>query len=177
MKTAKPLLLIDVDGVLNPFDMEPADALANGFESYRITVADGRTFTVRLNKLHGRWLTSLAADFELVWATTWAAEANTLIGPKIGLGPLPFIAPVRRGLYRQEKTAPVRAYVRGRPFAWIDDSFERETVDWIRRRDPTRQFSLLLRPDVGVGLTAEHVKVLRGFAANLRGANKAVGGA
>jgi hypothetical protein len=172
MKTAKPLLLIDVDGVLNPFDMEPAAASAGGFESYRITVADGRTFTVRLSKTHGRWLGSLASDFELVWATTWAGQANTLIGPKIGLGPLPFIAPVHRGLYRQEKTAPVRTYVRGRPFAWIDDSFEYETVEWLKRRDPTRAFSLLLRPDPAVGLTAEHVKALRTFAANLRQLNR-----
>jgi hypothetical protein len=168
MKTAKPLLLIDVDGVLNPFDMEPAAAVAGGFDSYRITVADGRTFTVRLNKDHGRWLRSLADDFELVWATTWAHEANTLIGPKIGLGPLPVIAPVRRGLYRVEKLEPVRAYVRGRPFAWIDDSFEYGVREWVARRDSARSFSLLISPRSEVGLTHEHIETLRAFAAKLR---------
>jgi len=169
LKNAKPLLLIDVDGVLNPFDMDPAIVAAKGFDSYRITTArTGRTLTVWLNRAHGAWLRGLTDDFELVWVTTWADEANSLIGPKIGLPSLPVVAPVWIGLYRQSKCGPVREFVKGRPFAWLDDNFEREAYDWVRRRDPAGKFTLLLRPDSAVGLTGEQVQALRRFAADLR---------
>jgi hypothetical protein len=167
MKNARPLLLLDVDGVLNPFDMN-RNAPAPGFVLHHITVRDGRTFPVLLNPAHGEWLNSLSADFDLVWATTWSHEANELIGPKIGLAALPVIEPVRRGLYRIEKFDPARKFVAGRPFAWLDDSFEYGVPDWARRRNGRWYRSLLVRPDPAIGLTLEHIQTLRDFAAQLK---------
>jgi hypothetical protein len=46
----------------------------------------------------------------------------------------------------------------------------------VARRDPARRFSLLLRPDSAVGLTAEHIKTLRAFAASLRKPEAPTGG-
>jgi hypothetical protein len=167
MKNVRPLLLIDVDGVLNPFDMN-RNAPAPGFELHYITVRDGRTFPVLLNRAHGEWLNALSEDFELVWATTWADQANEAIGPRIGLPTLPVVEPVRRGLYRVEKFGPVREIVRGRPFAWLDDSFEYGVPQWARRRNGRWYPSLLVRPDPAIGLTETHIQTLREFAAQLK---------
>ena len=46
-----------------------------GFD--RLEFADS---VVVLNRAHGVWLRDLAERFEIVWASTWAASANELIG-------------------------------------------------------------------------------------------------
>ena len=70
-----------------------------------------------------------ALPFELVWCTTWAAEANEWIAPHIGLPSLPVIEwPDDVKLVRASnpggtywKTEHVVEYAAGRAFAWIDD--------------------------------------------------------
>jgi hypothetical protein len=44
---------------------------------------------VWLNPEHGRAL--LGLGYELCWATTWMSDANTWIGPVLGLPELPFV--------------------------------------------------------------------------------------
>ena len=162
----KPLLLLDIDGVLNPFRM--GDDLAPGYALYPVTVADGRALTVRLTPAHGPWLRELAADFELVWATTWAAQANTHIGPLLGLPVLPVIVPVRRGIYRTEKYEPARRFVKGRPFAWVDDAFELAVVELARNRNRVGRKALLVTSDPAIGLTRAMVDQLHAFAVEVR---------
>jgi hypothetical protein len=43
----------------------------------------------RLDAWCGRWLAALPC--ELVWATTWMADANEVIGPLFGLSELPIV--------------------------------------------------------------------------------------
>lgn len=83
----KPLLLLDVDGVLNPMGRPAPD-----FRRYRCTIGDD-VYTVHLNPRHGRRLLELAlvTGSELVWATTWEHHANDWIAPRIGLPSLPVI--------------------------------------------------------------------------------------
>lgn len=54
----KPLLL-DVDGVLNPFPATP-----EGYREYDLFPEDDEP--VRLNPRHGEWLRGLASAFEIV---------------------------------------------------------------------------------------------------------------
>jgi len=74
-------------------------------------------------------LTKFAAenDMELAWATTWEHEANTLIGPRIGLEehwPVVEFANDLRVLTLW-KFAAVRDYAAGRDLVWLDDDFSR----------------------------------------------------
>ena len=75
----RPLLLIDVDGVLNPIGLRSSDPIPPGFDVHEI---DG--LRVLLARQHGVWLAELAADFDLAWATSWdrapssSAISNTL---------------------------------------------------------------------------------------------------
>ncbi|MEU3182722.1 hypothetical protein ABZ707_00715 [Streptomyces sp. NPDC006923] len=132
--TARPLLLLDVDGPLNPYAAR--FPRPRGFTSLRLhpsawlarqtpgSRGHRRGLRVRLNPGHGPRL--LALPFELTWATTWMHEANTLISPVVGLpGDLPVIewpelfARDPDGLYW--KTRPLLEWAAGRPFAWVDD--------------------------------------------------------
>jgi hypothetical protein len=82
---------------------------------------------VWLNPAHGSYL--IALPFDLVWATTWAAEANEWIAPHVGLPDLPFIdwdeerrpASDRMPDGTYWKTHQIVEYAAGRPFAWLDD--------------------------------------------------------
>ncbi len=72
----KPLLLIDVDGVLN-VDRRTSlrEPITPGFQKYRVRT-EGSNWTLYLAAEHGEWLRSLMEDFDLVWCTTWWRTAN-----------------------------------------------------------------------------------------------------
>lgn len=127
----KPLLLIDVDGPLNPYAAKPSRR-PDGYQTHRMRPTGWeqpwqKPLRVWLNPAHGPALQAL--PFDLIWCTTWAAEANEWIAPHIGLPPLPVIEwpddahriTPDQGLFW--KTEHVVKWAAGRPFAWIDDDF------------------------------------------------------
>ena len=142
----KPLLVLDVDGPLNPY---LADPVPDGYE-----VHDLLGYRVLLNPSMGPELTAFADlhGMELAWATTWEHDANRYIGPLIGLPELPVI---EWGLNAKFwKFNGVLEYAGDRPLAWLDDDFRHfpHEEDWFRReRDwvPT----LLHEVDPAVGIT------------------------
>ncbi|MEU5812023.1 HAD domain-containing protein [Streptomyces sp. NPDC047718] len=157
--TTKPLLLIDVDGPLNPYAAQPQRRPA-GYATHRMrptgwTEAESRKpLRVWLNPAHGAALLALAGSYELVWATTWKDEANDWIGPHLGLPRLPFIdwpqmhgrAP--RGTFW--KTQYVLDYAGEREFAWVDDDITDLDREYVDQRHPFR--ALLMRIDERIGL-------------------------
>ena len=58
----RPLLLLDVDGVLNPY---AAATCPDGYAEYEFFAGEE---PVRVCPEHGRWLRELATRFELTWA-------------------------------------------------------------------------------------------------------------
>lgn len=123
--TTKPMLLLDVDGPLNP-EMNPTVAHNKGYARHHLHSENGKTYPVLLNPTHGKALLALTDVFDLVWATTWVHEANTLIAPLLGLPTnLPVIPwpdgamdTYRRGSW---KTEHIALWAGKRPFAWLDD--------------------------------------------------------
>lgn len=161
--TKRPLVLLDVDGVLNPARRH----------SLRLRqhecVLDGQTYRILLNARHGPKLTDLARDTgaELAWATTWEQHANVEIGPRIGLPPLPVITVngdpgTRAG--EHFKTRHVAEYVAGRPFVWFDDNLG--TPDWQYLKDhPGVEDFLLVEVDPRTGLSDRHLAQAREWLA------------
>jgi hypothetical protein len=125
----QPLILIDVDGVLNIYPRR-ASQLGTPWIDAKCRVA-GWSLRVTLNPDHGPMLLALAEkhDAQLVWATTWERDANREISPLVGLPTdLPVIGVERDrqmlgspvpGVMR--KVPYVADYVGGRPFVWFDD--------------------------------------------------------
>lgn len=161
MSTA--LLLLDVDGPLNPYGASRGDVDKHRMPvPYYVRKIMG--YRVFLSKVHGPMLLDFAAehDVELAWATTWEGEANTRIGPVIGLPELPVVdlgwQRKFSGTIRSEhwKFDGVLKFAAGRPLAWFDDDFgyfhkERAWFEAERGHTPT----LLHHVDPKVGLRAD----------------------
>ncbi|MFI5593469.1 HAD domain-containing protein [Amycolatopsis sp. NPDC051758] len=188
----KGLLLLDVDGPLNPYAAKP-NLRPPGYETFRRASGGGwfggrdarrhKGLRVWLHPGHGALLRALAEDAELqlVWATTWLEEANTLIGPAIGLPDLPVIHYPPADLERDGdghrwrtggawKWPTVAAYAAGRPLAWLDDDHAdprfaeaRAAFEHERRSSPT----LLCHVDPSTGLQTGHLDEIRTWAAAL----------
>ncbi|MBD0692636.1 hypothetical protein [Streptomyces sp. CBMA123] len=174
--TRQPLLLLDVDGPLNPF-AAPRLRRPDGYRTHdlmpswwaerqaRRTDGEAKPLRVWLNPAHGPEL--LALPYELVWATTWMDEANALIGPNLGLPELPYIA--WTDLFGEDpdglhwKTRDVVAWADGRPFVWVDDELGSQDAEWIAAHHPGPALTLHVNPRKG--MLARDFATLREWAA------------
>jgi len=161
--TAKPLLLVDVDGVISLFGFDHARPPAGSYE-----MVDGIAHF--LSATAGEHLRTLSSEFELVWCTGWEEKANDYLPRALGLpAPLPYLS-FGQAVGRANthwKLAAIDAYAGpDRPLAWIDDALVPECAAWAAARPgPT----LLVHTDPPVGITAAHVERLRAWAGSLHG--------
>ncbi|WP_326764602.1 hypothetical protein OG978_08460 [Streptomyces sp. NBC_01591] len=165
----KPLLLIDIDGPLNPYAALAHHGVPDGYAKHLMRPTGwnyGPPLPVLLNPEHGKALRALAGRYELVWATTWKDEANTWVGPHLGLPPLPYIDwPSMHdsgpdGTYW--KTRYVVEYAAGRPFAWVDDEIAEQDRAWVLGQGVTE--TLLRWIDPGIGLLPSDFAALAAWA-------------
>jgi hypothetical protein len=143
----RPLLFLDVDGPLIPFG-------GGGYATHGAVPAGGNPLLSRIDPHLGRRLAALPCD--LVWATTWMAEANESVAPRLGLPPLavvewpePSEVDERAGLHWKTRALVDRAG--GRCFAWVDDEITRTDRAWVAAHH--RGDALLHRVAPGHGLT------------------------
>jgi hypothetical protein len=149
----RPLLLLDVDGVLLVV---------------RSAVGDDEDSLDAEPTLHpeaGAWLAELARAFDLAWATTWEELANRTIAPALGLDPLPAIEFDMARHLPTPKLPGVIAWVGDRACAWIDDDLHHDAYTWAAGRAvPT----LLVRVDMTTGMERRHVDELLAWAKEIR---------
>jgi hypothetical protein len=157
---SRPILLVDVDGVLNPWE---AEFCPHGYAEFEFFPGE----RVLLCPDHGELLKSLADSYELVWATAWEHNANRLICPVLGLPELPVVEfPLSgRDLYFRKLPAVIEV-VGDRPCAWIDDVHLPDHHEWARERGvPT----LIVDIDPAEGFTTAVAEQLARWAAALAG--------
>jgi hypothetical protein len=158
----KPLLLVDVDGVISLFgfaqDRRPAGRFhwVNGVLHFISAGAGGN-------------LLRLAERFELVWATGWEETANEYLPRLIGLpGELPCLHFDEYAVFGSAhwKLAAIEAYAGPtRPTAWIDDSLTEDCHTWAEGRSgPT----LLVQTESAEGIQDSHVEELLAWANELQ---------
>jgi len=159
--TARPLLLIDVDGVVSLFGfthLPPAGLMP--------TAVDGVPHL--LSPHAGSLLLRLSTRFECVWCTGWEERAEEHLPRLLGLpGGWPHLTfgPSEPAPPRHWKLAAIESHSGPhRPLAWIDDAFDPTCDAWVARRPgPT----LLVRTEPASGLRSEHVRRLEEWAQRL----------
>jgi len=146
----RPLLLVDFDGVLNPF---AAPSCPYGFVEYGVEQFPGED-PVRLNHEHAGWLRQLAAIYDEAWVSACAEDLSHYCGILIGLDPMPKVPMPPPPFDPDLKVSAVDAYAGQRIVAWLDDNFGEPARRWARERSaPT----MLIDVDPAIGFTHEMV--------------------
>jgi hypothetical protein len=188
---ARPLLLVDIDGVISLFGRPP------GGQHERLA-ADGSPLDGSFHSIEGiphflsstaaAHLLSLAPLFELVWASGWEERANEHLPHLLGLPErLPFLRFPRGVVVAGAGTIPgglvagngpggpqttlahwklqsVDSYAGERPLAWIDDAFNLACHDWAATRAAA---TLLVQTEPEHGLTSREARLLEQWAREL----------
>jgi Swiss Army Knife RNA repair-like protein len=155
---SKPLLFVDIDGVISLFgfasDRRPAGAWVNVGGVLHL-----------LSATAGAHLLALAEAYEVVWASGWEERANDHLPHALALPePLPFLTFGVPPGGAHWKIAAIEAYAADRPLAWIDDTLDAACHEWAARRPaPT----LLVPTEPHTGLTDEDVARLTAWARSL----------
>jgi hypothetical protein len=157
----RPLLLLDIDGVISLFGFDPERPPPG-----RFLLVDG--IVHYLSATVAELVIGLGELFETVWCSGWEEKADEHLPHALGLpSGLPHLSFARelREDPRHWKLAAIDAFAGGRrPLAWVDDGFDDSCHRWARERaSPT----LLVATDPAAGLTASHAERLRGWAGAL----------
>jgi len=154
----KPILLLDVDGVLNVFgNRPPGQALEYEFwfELWPIRIPLGTTAR----------LARLAEHYDIVWCTAWEDNAPRVLSKYLGayLADCPYIS-WYAGSGPTWKLNDVRVWLEehgdGRDVAWVDDDLYEDAQYWALGRPDL----CLVKTDPARGLTEDVVRVLVSYA-------------
>jgi hypothetical protein len=153
----KPILFVDVDGVISLFGFKP------GTPPGAFHHIDGIVHCIGHDA--GRRLKVLEDRFELVWATGWEEKANEYLPHLLGLEQpyLPVLTFDGRAVFGSAhwKVEAIDEYAGDRPLAWIDDCLDETCHAWAQaRRAPT----LLVPTEPFNGITERHVEALLDWA-------------
>lgn len=168
----KPLLLMDIDGVLNAFS-------AKDHTVYRQDRALG--FWLMLHRSHPEWVAELEAEFEVMWATMWQ-DQSPAFAERAGFGhDWEYIdfdhywnAEQRKPGLRtgngvgNYKHAGIVATLADRPGAWIDDDMTPQQIRWASSRSQWGTPTLFIQPAASHGMLRKHVDLLLEFASNVK---------
>ncbi|SFP89302.1 hypothetical protein SAMN05660464_0020 [Geodermatophilus dictyosporus] len=159
----RPILLLDVDGVLNAPRRELPEgwrrATFNGF-----LLSWDPTITARLRELHE------SGRVEIQWLTTWTTDADRLLAEPMGLprglttharadsAPTGFLGVFggASGWWKLDAAREVAESEPDRRIVWVDDDLAEQaadTGDWLAANPHV----LVVAPDLYVGLTHEQL--------------------
>ena len=162
-KDDKPILAVDIDGVISLFgfdeSMQPGQGEASKAPG-ELHLIDGMLHCIALET--GPRLKRLSGTYELVWASGWEDRANDHLPGLLELPELPYLTFHGRAQFGTAhwKLDALEEYARSRPLAWVDDSLDKGCFKWAeKRREPT----LLVPTESDVGLTEAHVEALEAW--------------
>ena len=156
-----PILLLDVDGVLNAVRMDLPEGWRRGTFNGFVLSWDP-TVTARLRELHE------SGRVEIQWLTTWTTNADRLLAEPMGLprglktharadaAPIGFLGQLRgaSGWWKLDLAREAAEAEPDRRIIWIDDDLAVQAADtgeWLAANPHV----LVVAPDLFAGLTHE----------------------
>jgi hypothetical protein len=165
----RPILLLDVDGVLNSPRRDLPEGWARGrFNGY--VLSWDPTITARLRELHE------TGRVEIQWLTTWTTDADRLLAEPMGLprglrtharddaAPTGFLGSLggASGWWKLTAAQEVAAADSDRRIVWIDDDLAaqaEDTGEWLAANPHV----LVVAPDLSTGLTHEQLDAVEAW--------------
>lgn len=175
----RPLLLVDIDGVVSLFGFAPpsaADPLGAPRPAGSFHSIDGIPHFLSADA--ARHLLALGEHFELAWCSGWEERADeylpALLGVPAGLPFLRFDGAVRgsggsgSSTHGHWKLSAIDAHAGSRALAWIDDCLDAACREWAAARIARGAPTLLVQTEAAVGITVEHRHELTSWAVELK---------
>lgn len=160
LSSDKPLLLLDVDGVLIPWQAKTVPPDYQWFELLNRVGGKDTKEEVLLSPSHGTRLSRLGEKFQLVWATGWEHEANRVLAPILGLPKLSVIEFPRDEDGTFVKLVTVSKIPPSTSVVWLDDELTEAAKEWARTRAGA---TLLVDVDPSTGLTRADLEKVSSF--------------
>ncbi|HEY7267314.1 MAG TPA: hypothetical protein VH501_06435 [Solirubrobacterales bacterium] len=160
----RPLLAVDIDGVISLFGFDESLQPGSGDPGRapgEYHLIDGMLHCIALDT--GPRLNRLGETYALVWASGWEDRANDHLPTILGVPELPYLTFDGRARFGTAhwKLEALEEYAGQRALAWIDDSLDESCYEWADRREaPT----LLVPTESDVGLTEAHAEALESWA-------------
>ena len=125
----KPLVLLDVDGVINDLDFAGAHS-----GEWKATVFQSNGFILAIPDFMAGLIQEISNVCEVHWCTTWRDKANGDIADFLGVGPFPVVDDGTDDRYVGWKSAAAYAVAEdalrdGRRVLWIEDFYGELPVD------------------------------------------------
>jgi hypothetical protein len=167
MNNQQPLILLDVDGVLNPFPFTDIKRDWKFEPTFTSSIESGQ-FSLNLSKEMGQALLDL--NCQIQWLTTWIRHedfANPNIGKALDWPIQKEAQLVIAGLtdpFWKVRTVKSILSIPGPKVIWIDDDaarFIEHFSDW-SLLDPHDRLQIIV-PDPQVGLTKRHIQIINDF--------------
>lgn len=159
---SKPVLLLDVDGVLLVVGKRPPP----GFEVLK--AAKDRVFYCRQ---HGPWIRDLLKLADTYYLTSHQKMAHHDIGRHLKLPRLDWI---NYGAFQDttigERAAAAQALFPNRGLVWVDDDFRDYEFEWADTRVANGNPTLLVKPDSERGLQYEHIVAIHNWLGRIASA-------
>lgn len=171
----RPVLLLDIDGVLNLFPRYTIeggaviDRVTRQTDRHRVRLDEDQKSTYLLNipaDAHAL-VTQLAEHFDVHWYTMWNSAADAVFAQVANLPTFPYFecdwvdgrkaydriwAPewMRKYIWIA-KTPLIPGYVGSRPFVWIDDDTGPVDTLWLSDQPALGEFSIItVEPHIGL---------------------------
>lgn len=160
MEQKRPLLFIDVDGVISLFGFPPHSPPPGRFR-----LVDG--IAHYLSATAGEHLRALSDRYDSVWCTGWEEKAGEHLPQALDLPTsYPHLTFARNPgrVHAHWKLDEIEAHAGARPLAWIDDAHDEECHAWALAREQVGAPTLLVTTAPADGLTAAHVATLTSWA-------------
>lgn len=188
----KPILFIDIDGVINAFlsheAMDQIDKAEREDDLPHVRLDFSNRHWIYMPKIIPGMVAELTEHFELRWGTAWGAEtANELVLTHLGLteplegikwDTIEGVVEIKFSGIHFEGMPPDFwkmpwiehwALENDRPFIYIDDEIGDEAMAWAEERTEIGVPTLMIKTDDSVGWTQQHTDDMIQWAEEVRG--------